>query len=392
MTRPRDPSEDVRSPGLQGEVLDKLGQDGRVSRAWTLNVTNLSDRDFSKLLQDITEFLIAEKVKPDGISQNAIAKAIGMPASRVSQALTGQLDRVSAAEVLVAINAWMHDEARAREAARPDRFVWTKVAMRLKTLVERLQVRTAIGIAYAPGGAGKTLALEAIKAEIRGVVSVVIDDECRTMGGLIGEIHKALKSGRGGGRRRAIKLSDLLELFYRPPSVKTRPVLIVDEAHQLSDRAMNVLRSLHDKGNVSVLLVGTIDLKSRTSADQDAQFSQFSRRVSFRADLAKELSETGPNGRGQKLFTVEEIRQMFRSGKLKLHRSVEKYLTDLANTIGIGHLGYVDQLVFWAEALAAHDGASEITMAHIHGAEAMANDESADRRSIPTPDREAMTA
>ena len=112
-----------------------------------------------------------------------------------------------------------------------------------------------------------------------------------------------------------------------------------------------------------MLWAGTIDLvaylERRELAGQEP-LAQLRRRIAISLDLMEEAAPSGspgsdgpgsPGSPGQKLFTVDEVRQVLAQSKLKLTDSALRYATDLANLEGQGHLGDVVALVTMASLL-----------------------------------------
>jgi hypothetical protein len=78
----------------------------------------------------------------------------------------------------------------------------------------------------------------------------------------------------------------------------TERLLLIDEAHSLAVRSLNVIRDIHDEAKVPIVLAGTIDLRKRTN-DSTIFFGQFTSRMVARCDVSEPaLRPRNPRGRG----------------------------------------------------------------------------------------------
>ncbi len=115
----------------------------------------------------------------------------------------------------------------------------------------------------------------------------------------------------------------------------TERMIIIDEAHDLQDTALQVMRDIHDTTGVPVLLFATRDLHERIVKTADPDHGQLYSRV----DVVHHLTEGHDIYRGGKaLFTVDQIKQLYNEQPVRLSRDGARYLQDIANELGRGSL------------------------------------------------------
>lgn len=348
----------------------------------------LSERLREEIILTVTTYL-----RDAGLSQSDLARAIGTSATYVNNALnrTGTIPDETRDQVLRDANNWLDREARARENRKPAEFVETRVAKRLIDLAERLKERADIALAFGPAGIGKTMTAQAIAAEL-GAVYVLVDEDCQSPVGLRSKIYNALSRRQ----HKKVSVADVVEKLALPEKVATRNLVILDEAHDLRDASLTMLRKIAEQARCSLLFVGTVRLEQRLSSDDDPEFGQLSSRVGIRVNLAREL--TGQTRGGQpveRLFSIEDIRALFGKGKLKLHPGTARMLATIANSTR-GTLRRVERLYFWAIKAALKRHADKIMPEHVEMAAAIVGEElgvsAADILADAAPEAERATA
>jgi hypothetical protein len=64
--------------------------------------------------------------------------------------------------------------------------------------------------------------------------------------------------------------------------------IIIDEAHQLTPDALELLRDIHDKAGVPIVLPGTVKLQDQVN-DQGFYFAQLSSRIAIKYDMTDDV-------------------------------------------------------------------------------------------------------
>lgn len=307
-----------------------------------------------------------------GVSQADLAKAVGSSSTYVNNLLnvSGAIPADAREKLLRDLNNLLDREARARDNRRPAEFVETPVAEALIHFAELLQEAPSaeLGYAFGPSGIGKSICALAIAAE-RKAIYVMIDDDCATPAGLRHKLLTALRRKRRFGGM----LAEIVAALRMPDSVKSRQLLIIDEAHCLKEKTFTMIRKISEQSGCSVLFLGTIDLHRLLNQDDDPEYGQLSSRVAAHLNLTPYLGQQTPGGRPvERLVSVEHIRALFAGNKIKLHPSTQRMLCSLA-TLMRGHLREVMRLGHRATNIAAKRRAPQVMPAHVEAAAAGLN-------------------
>jgi len=141
-----------------------------------------------------------------------------------------------------------------------------------------------------------------------------------------------------------------------------RWLLVIDQAHELSQTALEVILAIHKKTESPVLFLAT-RLFNRLADDMESLHGQFSSHAIYRYDI-EEAQEMG----GEPVYTVEHIARLAASMGLRLTGDGAEFLTELACLPGYGALRFASTLLFRADLIARHKGKSEISVEHIQAA------------------------
>jgi len=299
-------------------------------------------------------------LKPDEIAQVArdfkswlkqtrrsnarVSKALGegFSESTLSQ-FTNGLFKGDMEKVARGVNEYMERETRTEQVQRPAGWVATEAANRMLAVGRATVNGRGMGLIVGPAGVGKSMVLEAVKREYTGSVLIRVMQSERRCTGLVSSVARIL----GVPARSTISITHRLVVDALRGSGKP---IFIDEAHKLMHDALEALRDIHDEAGVPIVLCGTVDVKKRVQ-DTDANFGQFSSRIIARVDIAEPVltPRFGPKGRSQDevpmLFSVEEVRQLFSQGQMRLTDEALDLLTDCANALGHGCLRLVVKMV-----------------------------------------------
>ena len=240
------------------------------------------------------------------------------------------------------INGWMELDARRRKSRQTTRFVRTAVADLMIDVARDCMESGVVGLVYGPAGIGKTMTSEAICAEITGSIYVLIGTDDAGIVGLRSAIYEAVTRNKHTVKsgREAAAITERLTGSGR--------LIVIDQAHKLSDRALEYMFDLHDRTKCPILMVGTARLGERLARDKDPRFGQLYSRVAIRCNLVR-VAQRRNGGDGGKLFSIDDIRRVFARGKVRLTAGAAKYLQDVSNTLGYGSLRLCDRILRWAE-------------------------------------------
>ncbi len=287
-----------------------------------------------------------------GISLTDVAEAMGEGFSRGTLSRFKNMIRpddstVDLDRVVRGINQFLETLARRRQVALPDTFVETEVARRILLVIAKTIELSAIGLIYGDAGRGKTLTLKAAAAIHTGAILIRVTQSTRTPSSLAKHLAQLLQlRGAETLLKAESKLIEKLSRTGRP--------LLIDEAHQLKPEALELLRDLHDECGVPVILVGTVKINEAV-ADSDLFCGQFSSRVAIRYDIT-ECLRSGDGGRDpQPLHTIEEIKRLYASDKIRFTADGLTMITKLANLPGFGGLRLCSKIVQVAATITGDD-------------------------------------
>jgi hypothetical protein len=118
------------------------------------------------------------------------------------------------------------------------------------------------------------------------------------------------------------------------------------------DRPYYYLMDIFEATKTAQLWVGTSDMVAYLTRQQartmDEPLAQIRRRIFPCVELMGSAAGGGDGGDGERLYTVEQVRQMFSRFQLKLSGSAARWLCALAHVPGGGGLGVCVQIMEYA--------------------------------------------
>ncbi|EAO4078628.1 AAA family ATPase [Salmonella enterica subsp. enterica serovar Urbana] len=216
-----------------------------------------------------------------GYSQSQVARAIGRSGAVVNQFLQGKYTG-DISDIQERITSFINREQEKEKNRRIQaHFVTTDMAAKGLEVLAYAHQECEICVLYGAAGLGKTMLLGEYAARNKDALFIeadpgytartLLEELCRLLGVKVrGNIHELIdacvRELRGSGR-----------------------LLMVDEAELLPYRALEVLRRLHDKAGIGVVLAGMprllINLKGRRG-----EFAQLYSRVALALNLGDALS------------------------------------------------------------------------------------------------------
>ncbi|ECC1805663.1 AAA family ATPase [Salmonella enterica] len=216
-----------------------------------------------------------------GYSQSQVARAIGRSGAVVNQFLQGKYTG-DISDIQERITSFINREQEKEKNRRIQaHFVTTDMAAKGLEVLAYAHQECEICVLYGAAGLGKTMLLGEYAARNKDALFIeadpgytartLLEELCRLLGVKVrGNIHELIdacvRELRGSGR-----------------------LLMVDEAELLPYRALEVLRRLHDKAGIGIVLAGMprllINLKGRRG-----EFAQLYSRVALALNLGDALS------------------------------------------------------------------------------------------------------
>lgn len=292
---------------------------------------------------------VAAHIKKHKIGYRHVGQSIGAAESTVSEVIRGVYTRADPSDLLRKLNRWIDDDERRRQRVRPIGFYPTCVFEAVNALAQfakanarlpdsRKAVVAAdpprIVVGWAPAGSGKTLAGRALAAEES--ASILIRVEARHGGDTaLAKLIAASAGWRGRSRDKG-----LIEFVIDKLRDSGR-LLIIDEAHRLQTSGCEFIRDLVDVCGIPVLLLATEEFYQRMTSVRTGggrkMYDQFSRRVGYVLNLLRGVD--GKGGEKRPIFSIEEVREIFKVPGVRLTHDGAQYLQAAACTIGLGMLG-----------------------------------------------------
>lgn len=187
-------------------------------------------------------------MEANGLRQKETARSVGVGTSTLSQYLsesyTGDVARIDDL-----VDAYLARHVEGSGVVRLAH-VETRAVMRVGDVCRMCHAERGLGVVYGESGVGKTYALRHFTEATAGVVMLEAADDWSPRV-LFAEMSAAL--GLPPSRRDT--LHDLFVACERRLKGSGR-LLIVDEAEHLPYRALELLRRLHDKASVALVLGG----------------------------------------------------------------------------------------------------------------------------------------
>ncbi len=216
-------------------------------------------------------------VEAEGFSMSAVARACGISAAAVSTFLSGNYkgrnDKMERA-----LEAFVRRH-REKKAARVDlEYVHTSVSKKIHEIADMVHTDCEVGVIVGEAGVGKTYALQRYAELNPDAVFIEVDfgysalwlfkELCRE----VGIEHRGQLSEMAAGIIKRLQGSGRL--------------IVVDEAEYLPHKALELLRRVHDKAGVGMLLVGMPRLIHNLRGSR-GQYAQLYSRVGVYARLEK---------------------------------------------------------------------------------------------------------
>ncbi|MJL38362.1 ATPase, partial [Salmonella enterica subsp. enterica] len=230
---------------------------------------------------NVKEKLI-QLLEGSGYTQKKVATKTGLSTAVISQYLNGIYNgNIKNIEDILS-DFILREEERARRRGVKERFVHTQLADIALALISDTHMDGEIGVIYGPAGMGKSMVLRQYASTSKGVILIEADPGY-TAKVLLQELCVRLGVKKTGNIH---KLSEecIQELNG------TGWVILVDEAELLPYRALEVLRRIHDRSGVALVLAGMPRLLVNLKGSR-GEFAQLYSRVGMALDIEAHKAE-----------------------------------------------------------------------------------------------------
>ena len=191
---------------------------------------------------------LAEHLRKTGNSMAAAARQIGFSSTVLSLWASGKY-KGNVTHVDESVFAFLQRQEEISSLKKVDRkFVEITAAKRIFGLVRLAHLRSKMCVLTGRAGSGKTVTLQEYTKHNPSTI-LIEADSLHTKDALLREIHRRLGfTGRGVLRH---VMDDIVDKL-----LGSDRLLIIDEADQLSVYALEVIRGIHDKAHIGVVLAG----------------------------------------------------------------------------------------------------------------------------------------
>ncbi|ECZ2622517.1 AAA family ATPase [Salmonella enterica] len=216
-----------------------------------------------------------------GYSQGQVARAIGRSVTAMNQYVQGKYNG-DIADMEERIGNFIRRVREKQNALRIDeRFVSTPTARKGLEVLAYAHQECEICVLYGAAGLGKTITLKEYARRDDAVIFIEADPgyTART---LLEELCGRLRLSKNGN------IHTLIDLCVEKLKGTGR-LLIIDEAELLPYRALEVIRRLHDKAGIGVVMAGMPRLITNLKGRR-GEFAQLYSRVALALDLGNALT------------------------------------------------------------------------------------------------------
>ncbi|SLM63984.1 MULTISPECIES: AAA family ATPase [Dickeya] len=225
---------------------------------------------------------LSELIERKGLTQSQVARAIGKSVAVINQYLQGKyngdVDGVNKIVSEFIERVREKDKLQRIEAS----FVSTSTSKKALEIIRLAHVDAEINVIYGEAGLGKTMALKHYAAA-NSTALLIEADPSYTARVLLEEICSRLNLSTRGNMHELFELcvNKLRDSGY---------LLMIDEGELLPHRALEVLRRIHDKSGIGIVLAGMprliLNLKGKRG-----EFVQLYSRVGFALNLGNALPQ-----------------------------------------------------------------------------------------------------
>ncbi|EAP9635466.1 AAA family ATPase [Salmonella enterica] len=218
-----------------------------------------------------------------GYTQKKVATKTGLSTAVISQYLKGVYNGNIRNIENVLADFIRREEERARRQEVKESFVHTRLADLALGLISNTHMDGDIGVIFGPAGMGKSMVLRQYASTSKGVILIEADPGY-TAKVLLQELCVRL------GVKKTGNIHELSEECIQALT-GTGWVVLVDEAELLPYRALEVLRRIHDRSGVALVLAGMPRLLINLKGSR-GEYAQLYSRVGMALDIEAHKAES----------------------------------------------------------------------------------------------------
>ena len=340
-------------------IIDSLTQSERARGATRMFIEGTDPNKVTPESAKLVIHHVEIHLKEHSLTRKQVARDVGYSPGVVSEVMSGTY-RGDWQSVILDLDRWLDQRVKQIAAPQSAPFIWTEVAREIETVAHLVIKLHTIGLVYGPdtSGIGKTMALQAIHAETPGSIFITCDKIESNPTGLLRAIGHELRLSEGRNTNLYARIRDCLR--------GTSRLLIIDQIHNLrkskDDKPLYILADLQDATKAPQLWCGTADMVAYLQKGRrgDESLAQIRSRITYVRDLLQRCKDSRDGGRGEPLVTVQQIRQMFASNKVRLTEGAIRFLYEMASVPDSGALRTCRNLVLIATLVAQERKMQEI--------------------------------
>lgn len=318
-------------------IIAQLAQDARAKEARMLPGSG----DLSPQHLDHVRKRLASFINDSGKKLPAVAKLMGRSPGSLLKFTTAEYDE-TLDDYIRFVDTWLNTHAINGGIGMPAEMVKTTVTENMLGVIgQAVQLGSMVAI-VGPSGVGKSLVFRTMTHKMPGTIHIELSAVDASKSALVQRIASEVA---GTARHRMQESFNAL--------VKTlagsRRLIILDEAHYLTEQAFNIVRDLHKRTGCPVVFGGTMDILG-TIDDFDAFHGQFKRLVSAVYNITEDIINAG----GTPLYTVDEVLAFSKAMGIRLTLDGADEALGYANTLGWGGFGALGFLLINAQSYARH--------------------------------------
>lgn len=228
----------------------------------------------------MSQALLRQYIADTGLTQAKIANKLGVSSAVVSQYLKGEYAG-DTERIDKAVRELTERHAQKSDEIKTD-FVMTTSAKNITLTCQRAHATADVYLVVGDAGLGKTCALKEYAHKNSNVIMLEIDPTY-SVKVLLSELcnHLSISGAKGN--------QAMLDAIIAKLKGSER-LLIIDEAEFLAYRCLEIVRRIHDKAEIGVVLAGMPRLIGNLRGAR-GEYKQLYSRVGFMLDLQDRLSE-----------------------------------------------------------------------------------------------------
>lgn len=293
---------------------------------------------------------VDERCDEQSLNYEQIDKKVGVSRKAVRRFME---DRYEHNDTIIArkLDRWLRG-SEGGVGEMPGQYVSTDVAEKMIGVIKQIYRRKSMGAIVGPSGTSKTTVLKALVAMIPNSAHI----EFTHTDGSPSTVLRRLSAELGlNDRYTTYRMMQNLTKTLKDSD----RLIMLDEVHYLTKKAMNIIRDIHKQTGCPIVLVGTQDLLE-TIDDFDQFHGQMKSLVSMTYNITAECMATG-----EPLYSVDDIKKYATAMKIKIDLSGADFVASLASTLGWGGLRSAAYLLLNANMLAKD---KTVTVKHLNSA------------------------